>query len=73
MDSEKFAQGVEVAKSVYLQQLLAEQQQIEARLAMMEQQPDERDAYLQSLPPLPEFILSVKSKAMQSPVVSRNH
>ncbi|KIM25207.1 hypothetical protein M408DRAFT_331309 [Serendipita vermifera MAFF 305830] len=72
---EQFAQGVEVSKSVYLQQVLAEQQQIEARLAMLEQQPEDRDGYLNSLPPLPEYILSVKARASQRPVVlhGRNH
>lgn len=65
-----FAKGVEVSKSQYLQQVLQEQQQIEARLQMLEQQPDERDVYLQSLPPLPEYILSVKARAASRPVVS---
>lgn len=67
-----FTRGVEVSKSPYLQQVLQEQQQIEARLQLLEQQPDERDAYLQSLPPLPEYILSVKARAASRPVVSNN-
>lgn len=64
-----FAQGIEVGKNVYLQQLLAEQQQIEARLAMLEQQSVEKEAYLRNLPPLSEYILSVKNRAAQRPLV----
>lgn len=68
---EQFANGTDVGKSVYLQQVLAEQQAIEARLAMLEQRPDEREEYLKSLPPLPEYVLSVKNRAAQRPLVLR--
>jgi hypothetical protein len=37
---------------------------------MLEQQPEQRDAFLQNLPPLPEYILSVKNRAAQRPIVS---
>ncbi|KAG8823609.1 hypothetical protein FRB91_001808 [Serendipita sp. 411] len=63
--------GVEVSKSAYLQQVIAEQQEIEARLAMFEQRPDETEEFRKTLPPLPEYVLSVKNRAAQRPMVLR--